>query len=169
MYFCNVNYTLIGNSTRVCTESGEWSGSKPVCASEFMTVFVCVYVQFGTACASRSHELSAIHNRSGTAAHLSFTGLILLYGSAKQDVTNSTLSLPTGEEEHRILCVTEPKSYPGRIAPTWENKSYPHGVRVDGSQLVFASVFTSGQQKGEYLCKSGSQRATVNVTVVSSK
>lgn len=123
---------------------------------------------FGTACASRSHELSTIHNRSGTAAHLSFTGLRLLYGSAEQDVTNSTLSLPSGEEEHRISCITEPASYPGRIAPTWENKSYPHSVKAEGSQLVFESVFTSGEQKGEYSCMSGSQRATVNVTVVSS-
>ena len=135
-----------------------------------MYVFVCVYAQ-ELLVLLRSHELSTIHNRSGTAAHLSFTGVRLFYGSAKEDVTNSTLSLPSGEEEHRISCVTEPASYPGWIAPTWSvvgKEMLPHGVSVDGSQLVFASVFTSGEQKGEYLCMSGSQRATVNVTVVSS-
>lgn len=126
---------------------------------------------FRTAHASRSHALSSIHNRSGTAAHLSCTGIRLLHGSSTgQDVTNSTLPLPSGEKEHRILCVTEPVSYSGRVAPTWSvvGNKFPHGVSVDGSQLVFASVFTSGEQKGEYVCTSGDQRATVNVTVVSS-
>ena len=131
---------------------------------------MCVQ-RFRTAHASRSHALSSIDNRSTTAAHLSCTGVRLLYGSTEQDVTNSTLPLPSGEKEHRISCVTEPASYPGRVAPEWSvvGNKWPHGVSVDGSQLVFASVFTSGEQKGEYVCTSGEQRATVNVTVVSSK
>ena len=44
MYFCDVNYTLVGNSTRMCTESGEWSGSKPACASKLITVYMCLCV-----------------------------------------------------------------------------------------------------------------------------
>ena len=31
IYSCNQGYTLKGNSTRDCQESGEWSGQQPIC------------------------------------------------------------------------------------------------------------------------------------------
>ena len=31
-YSCNTGYNLVGNSTRTCQASGNWSGSAPTCA-----------------------------------------------------------------------------------------------------------------------------------------
>jgi len=103
---------------------------------------------------------------------LSSAGIRLIYGENREDVTNSTLSLPSGEDEHIISCVTEPATYPGRIAPVWfvmGRDNFPHSVSADGSQLIFRSVFTSREQEAEYMCKSGAQMATVDIAVSSLK
>ena len=34
-YSCNSGYQLVGNTTRVCLSSGEWSDSEPVCQCKF--------------------------------------------------------------------------------------------------------------------------------------
>ena len=31
-YSCNTGYNLVGNSTRTCQATGNWSGSPPTCA-----------------------------------------------------------------------------------------------------------------------------------------
>ena len=31
-YSCNTGYNLVGDSTRTCQATGEWSGSAPTCA-----------------------------------------------------------------------------------------------------------------------------------------
>ena len=31
IYSCNTGYNLVGNSTRTCQATGEWSGSVPTC------------------------------------------------------------------------------------------------------------------------------------------
>ena len=30
-YSCNAGFELVGNSTRVCGDDGEWSGEAPMC------------------------------------------------------------------------------------------------------------------------------------------
>lgn len=103
---------------------------------------------------------------------LSSAGIRLIYEENREDVTNSTLSLPSGEDEHIISCVTEPATYPGRIAPVWfvmSRDNFPHSVSADGSRLIFNSVFTSREQEAEYMCKSGAQMATVDIAVSSLK
>ena len=32
-YSCNTGYNLVGDSTRTCQATGEWSGSEPTCQS----------------------------------------------------------------------------------------------------------------------------------------
>ena len=94
-----------------------------------------------------------------------------MYGQ-NEDVTNSTLSLPSGEDEHFISCMTEPATYPGRIVPVWSvmgRDEFPHSVSADGLRLVFTSVFTSREQEAEYKCTSGDQVATVDIAVSTPK
>ena len=33
-YTCNGGYLLVGDETRTCQESGQWSGSQPICECE---------------------------------------------------------------------------------------------------------------------------------------
>ena len=33
IYSCNTDYNLVGNSSRTCQATGEWSGSAPTCQS----------------------------------------------------------------------------------------------------------------------------------------
>ena len=35
MYSCNQGYNMVGNSTRTCQATGEWSGSDPSCQRAF--------------------------------------------------------------------------------------------------------------------------------------
>ena len=34
-YSCNTDYNLVGDNTRTCQATGEWSGSAPTCQSMF--------------------------------------------------------------------------------------------------------------------------------------
>ena len=40
-YTCTVGYTLVGNATRTCLESGEWSGVEPLCTGECLSIIGC--------------------------------------------------------------------------------------------------------------------------------
>ena len=48
-YSCNTGYSLVGNSTRTCQASGNWSGSAPTCQGVLLkgdvTLFMCVCTQ----------------------------------------------------------------------------------------------------------------------------
>ena len=48
-YSCNTGYNLVGNSTRTCQASGNWSGSAPTCQGMLLkgdvTLFMCVCTQ----------------------------------------------------------------------------------------------------------------------------
>ena len=42
-YSCNTGYNLVGDSTRTCQATGEWSGSEPTCAGT-ITLFSYVHI-----------------------------------------------------------------------------------------------------------------------------
>ena len=48
-YSCNTGYNLVGDSTRTCQASGNWSGSAPTCQGvllkDDLTLFMCAYTQ----------------------------------------------------------------------------------------------------------------------------
>ena len=48
-YSCNTGYNLVGDSTRTCQATGNWSGSAPVCQSMLLkgdlTLLKCAYTQ----------------------------------------------------------------------------------------------------------------------------
>ena len=37
-YSCNTGYNLVGDSTRTCQDTGEWSGSAPTCQGMLLKV-----------------------------------------------------------------------------------------------------------------------------------
>ena len=39
-YSCNTGYNLVGDSTRTCQATGEWSGSEPTCECMLLTLVV---------------------------------------------------------------------------------------------------------------------------------
>ena len=41
-YSCNNGFLLVGQTTRVCQSTGEWSGKAPVCKSEQNYVELCI-------------------------------------------------------------------------------------------------------------------------------
>ena len=48
-YRCNIGYILVGDSTRTCQASGNWSGSAPTCQGmllkDDLTLFIRAYTQ----------------------------------------------------------------------------------------------------------------------------
>ena len=48
-YSCNTGYNLVGDMTRTCQATGNWSGSAPTCQSmllkDDLTLFKCAYTQ----------------------------------------------------------------------------------------------------------------------------
>ena len=48
-YSCNTGYNLVGNSTRTCQETGEWSGSVPTCEGMLLNGghFTCIFKSTG--------------------------------------------------------------------------------------------------------------------------
>ena len=48
-YSCNTGYNLVGDSTRTCQATGNWSGSAPTCQGVLLegddTLFMCVCTQ----------------------------------------------------------------------------------------------------------------------------
>ena len=38
-YSCDTGYNLVGNSTRVCQATGNWSGSAPTCQGMLLLIF----------------------------------------------------------------------------------------------------------------------------------
>ena len=48
-YTCNTGYNLVGDSTRTCQATGEWSGSAPACQGMLLkgdqTIFKTAYTQ----------------------------------------------------------------------------------------------------------------------------
>ena len=48
-YSCNTGYNLVGDSTRTCQATGEWSGSAPTCEGMLvksnLNLFICTYTQ----------------------------------------------------------------------------------------------------------------------------
>ena len=40
-YSCNTGYNLVGDSTRTCQATGEWSGSEPTCERMLLTSVWC--------------------------------------------------------------------------------------------------------------------------------
>ena len=36
-YNCNTGYSLVGDSSRMCQATGNWSGSEPTCQSMYVT------------------------------------------------------------------------------------------------------------------------------------
>ena len=38
-YTCNSGYELMGNSTRTCQSSGQWTGSQPSCSGKLYMSF----------------------------------------------------------------------------------------------------------------------------------
>ena len=48
-YSCNTGYNLVGNSTRTCQATGNWSGRAPTCQGMLLkgavTLFMCVCTQ----------------------------------------------------------------------------------------------------------------------------
>ena len=48
-YNCDTGYNLVGDSTRTCVATGNWSGSEPTCQGvllkDDLTLFICAYTQ----------------------------------------------------------------------------------------------------------------------------
>ena len=49
-YTCNTGYNLVGDSTRTCEATGEWSGSAPTCEGMLLQLisflsYLCTYTQ----------------------------------------------------------------------------------------------------------------------------
>ena len=48
-YSCNTGYNLVGDSTRTCQATGNWSGSEPTCQSmllkDDLTLLICAYTR----------------------------------------------------------------------------------------------------------------------------
>ena len=42
-YSCNPDYNLVGNSTRTCEATGDWSGSEPTCQCNSFNSSFCSY------------------------------------------------------------------------------------------------------------------------------
>ena len=44
-YSCNTGYNLVGNSTRTCQATGQWSGSAPTCQGTLLKggYFTCIF------------------------------------------------------------------------------------------------------------------------------
>ena len=53
-YRCNTGYTLVGDSTRTCQVTGNWSGSAPTCEGMLLKgdliLFICAYTQYKLCC-----------------------------------------------------------------------------------------------------------------------
>ena len=53
-YSCNTGYNLVGDSTRTCQATVEWSGSVPTCQGMLLmgngTIAMCVYTRNVTIC-----------------------------------------------------------------------------------------------------------------------
>ena len=47
-YSCNTGYNLVGNSTRTCQDTGDWSGSEPTC--QRMLLLLIIFVEEFTFC-----------------------------------------------------------------------------------------------------------------------
>ena len=49
-YSCNTGYNLVGDSTRTCQATGNWSGSEPTCQGVYackLTLFYPTVMYFG--------------------------------------------------------------------------------------------------------------------------
>ena len=48
-YSCNIGYILVGNSTRLCQATGQWSGSAPTCHGMLFlpNMYACVQCAVG--------------------------------------------------------------------------------------------------------------------------
>ena len=48
-YSCNTGHNLVGNSTRTCQDTGEWSGTAPTCQSMLLNGghFTCIFKTTG--------------------------------------------------------------------------------------------------------------------------
>ena len=46
-YSCNTGYNLVGDSTRTCQATGEWSGSAPTCQGMLVKDYfhMCIYTR----------------------------------------------------------------------------------------------------------------------------
>ena len=48
-YSCDTGYELVGDSTRTCQATGNWSGSEPTCQGMLLkgdlTLLICAYTQ----------------------------------------------------------------------------------------------------------------------------
>ena len=48
-YSCNTGYNLVGDSTRTCQATGNWSGSEPTCQGMLLkgdlTLHMCIYTR----------------------------------------------------------------------------------------------------------------------------
>ena len=42
-YSCNTGYTLTGDGTRTCLETGLWSGSEPMCTGKYISMVRCIW------------------------------------------------------------------------------------------------------------------------------
>ena len=49
IYSCDTGYNLVGDSTRTCQATANWSGSEPTCQGVLLkndlTLFICAYTQ----------------------------------------------------------------------------------------------------------------------------
>ena len=56
-YSCNTGYNLVGDSTRTCQATGEWSGSAPTCQGTLVKDYLhmCIYTRNVTICIGAFH------------------------------------------------------------------------------------------------------------------